>query len=396
MNILSILNRRQELFQDDIENNIRKISSKIKDGRFLVIGGAGSIGSQLVKELFLYDPKVLHVIDLSENGLVELVRQLRSTTGYGNGDFRALPLDVGSNIFDAFIATSGGYDYILNLSALKHVRSEKDPFTLMRLIEVNIFNAVKLARLANKYKASYFVISTDKAANPVNLMGASKRLMEKFLHNADFSMVTMSRFANVAFSEGSLLQSFKARFNEFQPIVAPCDVERYFITPRESGRLCLLTSLLGQNGEIFVPKKNYELKLTRFSDVAQRFIESMGYEIHLCQSEEEARKSIANDISNKRWPLYLFESNTTGEKMYEEFYTSDEYVDEKKFKDVGVISCKQLNSHEQARLFKFEDAIRHIVESDWEWKKEDIVKIFIEALPELNYADHGRYLDEKM
>jgi FlaA1/EpsC-like NDP-sugar epimerase len=396
LNILNLLNRTQELFEDDIANNREKISSKIKDGRFLVIGGAGSIGSQLVKELFLYDPKVLHVVDLSENGLVELVRQLRSTTGYGDGDFRALPLDVGSNIFDAFIATSGGYDYILNLSALKHVRSEKDPFTLMRLIEVNIFNAVKLARLANKYKASYFVISTDKAANPVNLMGASKRLMEKFLHITNFSRVTMSRFANVAFSEGSLLQSFKSRFNEFQPIVAPCDVERYFITPRESGRLCLLAALLGQNREIFVPKKNEELKLTRFSDIARRFIESMGYEVHFCRSEEEARKSMTVDISSKRWPLYLFESDTTGEKMYEEFYTSEEYVDEKKFKDVGVICFNQLNSHDQVRLFKFEDAIRGIVQSDSEWKKEDIVKIFIEALPELNYVDHGRYLDEKM
>lgn len=391
-----MLNRTQELFEEDIEKNIEIISSKIKKGKFLVIGGAGSIGSQLVKELFIYDPKVLHVVDISENGLVELVRQLRSTTGYGSGDFRALPLDVGSNIFDAFTSSSGGYDYILNLSALKHVRSEKDPFTLMRLLEVNIFNAVKLARLANKYKASYFVISTDKAANPVNLMGASKRLMEKFLHNFDFSTVTMSRFANVAFSEGSLLQSFKARFNEFQPIVAPSDVERYFITPRESGRLCLLAALLGENREIFVPKKNDELRLTRFSDIARRFIEAMGYEIHLCQSEEEARKSLATDISKKKWPLYLFESDTTGEKMYEEFYTSDEHVDEKKFKDVGVICCNQPNANDQARLVKFEDAIRCMHKRDAGWRKEDIVKIIIEALPELNYADHGKYLDDKM
>lgn len=390
------MNRSRSLFEADIELNLNEIRSIVKASRFLVVGGAGSIGRQLVKELFSYDPMVLHVIDLSENGLVELVRQIRSTSGYGAGDFRALPLDVGSSFFDAFIKSSGGYDFILNLSALKHVRSEKDPYTLMRLIEVNIFNAVKLAMMAKKFNAKYFVVSTDKAANPVNLMGASKRIMEKFMLSGEFSEVSMARFANVAFSDGSLLQSFQNRLQERQPIVAPNDVERYFLTPKESGWLCLLSALFGRDGEIFVPKMSDEIKLTKFSDIAERYIKEMGLSLHYCHSEEEARKYLTHNWGDKKWPVYFFESDTTGEKLYEEFYTSNEHVEFKRFKDIGVIIQNKLPLHEINMLKKFEEQIHEIMMRDVPWKKEEIVTIFLHAIPELTYEDRGRYLDEKM
>ena len=259
---LDILGRNKSLFKEDLLKHDKHIIKEIKKSSFLVIGGAGTIGQATIKEIFKRNPRKLHVVDISENNLVELVRNLRSSLGYITGEFRALPLDCGSNIFDQFITTQS-YDYVLNLSAIKHVRSEKDTFTIMRMIETNILNTDKTVVQALKQRAKkYFAVSTDKASNPVNMMGCSKRIMEMFLmtHSNDINIST-ARFANVAFSDGSLLHGFKQRIDKNQPISAPNDVKRYFVTREESGLICLFSTILGENRDVFFPKLSGELNL---------------------------------------------------------------------------------------------------------------------------------------
>ena len=232
------------------------LDSSVSESSFLVLGAAGTIGQAVTKEIFKRNPKKLHCVDISENNLVELVRDIRSEYGYIDGDFQTFALDVGSPIYDAFIESDGVYDYVLNLSALKHVRSEKDPYTLMRMIEVNILNTIKTIKQSKEKRVKkYFCVSTDKAANPVNMMGASKRIMELFLMRESVDMnISTARFANVAYSDGSLLHGFKMRMEKHQPIVAPNDVRRYFVSKEESGQLCLMSTILGDNCDIFFPK----------------------------------------------------------------------------------------------------------------------------------------------
>ena len=274
MNMLTLIGRDSELFEDDIKTYEKELSEKVSSSSFLVIGGAGSIGQAVTKEIFKRNPKKLHVVDISENNMVELVRDIRSSLGYIDGEFATFALDIGSIQYDAFIKNDGKYDYVLNLSALKHVRSEKDPFTLMRLIEVNIENTDKtvLQSIENGVK-KYFCVSTDKAANPVNMMGASKRIMEMFLMRRSLQIpISTARFANVAFSDGSLLHGFNQRIQKRQPISAPSDVRRYFVTPKESGELCLMSCLLGENRDIFFPKLSDKLHLITFADIAVKYL----------------------------------------------------------------------------------------------------------------------------
>ena len=268
--ILPLIGRTDALFTNDIENYESKLLSIVTGSRFLVLGGAGSIGQAVTKEIFKRNPKKLHVVDISENNMVELVRDIRSSFGYINGDFQTFALDIGSIEYDAFIKADGQYDYVLNLSALKHVRSEKDPFTLMRMIDVNVFNTDKtIQQSIDAGVKKYFCVSTDKAANPVNMMGASKRIMEMFLMRKSEQIdISTARFANVAFSDGSLLHGFNQRIQKNQPIVAPNDIKRYFVTPQESGELCLMSCIFGENRDIFFPKLSEALHLITFADIA--------------------------------------------------------------------------------------------------------------------------------
>jgi len=299
MNILNLIGRKKPLFEQDISSMDKQIADKVSSSTFLVLGGAGSIGQAVVKEIFKRSPKKLHVVDISENNLAELVRDIRSSFGYISGDFQTFTLDIGSHTYDAFIENDGKYDYVLNLSALKHVQSEKDPFTLMRMIEVNILNTEKTIQQAiAKGSKKYFCVSTDKASNPVNMMGASKRIMEKFLlKNSRKIAISTARFANVAFSDGSLLHSFKKRLEKLQPIVAPTDVKRYFVTPEESGQLCLMSCLFGETRDIFFPKLSQELDLITFSSIAEKFLNAQGYEVHICDSEKQARSLVTDYTS---------------------------------------------------------------------------------------------------
>jgi FlaA1/EpsC-like NDP-sugar epimerase len=256
MNILELIGRERPLFDTDVSMHAQQLSALVADSRFLVIGGAGSIGQAVTREIFKRNPKVLHVVDISETTWWSWYATSAARWATSRGDFATFAIDCGGREFEALMHASGGYDYVLNLSALKHVRSEKDPFTLMRLVEVNVLNTIKTMELARTHGArKYFCVSTDKAANPVNMMGASKRIMEMFLMRTSQSLpLSTARFANVAFSDGSLLHGFNQRFAKHQPISAPNDVRRYFVTPQESGELCLMSCLLGENRDIFFPK----------------------------------------------------------------------------------------------------------------------------------------------
>lgn len=395
MNYLKIIGRSQELFSIDVERHNKEMLEIVSGARFLIIGGAGSIGQAVTKEIFKRNPKVLHIVDISENNMVELVRDIRSTLGYIKGDFKTFAIDSGSIEFNALIESEDTYDYIFNLSALKHVRSEKDPFTLMRMIEVNIFNTLKTIQLANRSGAKkYFCVSTDKAANPVNMMGASKRIMEMYAMRESLSQeISMARFANVAFSDGSLLHGFNLRFAKRQPFSAPNDVRRYFVTPQESGELCLLSGLLGKNRDIFFPKLNENLHLIKFSDIAIKYLEELGFTPYECQSEGEARIRANELIKKKYWPCYFFKSDTTGEKDFEEFYTDKEVLDMNYFKTIGVIKNKAVFN--EKKLNDFMTSYQKLKDNG-AWSKEDIILEYKKLLPEFDHKETGKNLDQKM
>ena len=395
MNILKLIGRTAPLFNEDISSRRKELEALVSNSRFLVIGGAGSIGQAVTREIFKRNPLALHIVDISENNMVELVRDIRSTLGYIDGDFRTFALDCGSNEYRALMNANEGYDYVLNLSALKHVRSEKDPFTLMRLIEVNILNTIKTVQVAKEQCAKkYFCVSTDKAANPVNMMGASKRIMEMFLMRESESIkISTARFANVAFSDGSLLHGFNQRFAKRQPISAPNDVRRYFVTPQESGELCLMSCLLGENRDIFFPKLSEQLHLTTFSDIAERYIEDLGFEPYHCSTEEEARDRSDQLIASKRWPCYFFKSDTSGEKDFEEFFTDNETLDMNRFQNLGVI--KNEANFSSNMLDNFLEVINDLrIQPVWE--KAPIVDLFNEMIPDFDHKETGKYLDGRM
>jgi len=395
VNSLKLIGRTQELFQTDMEKYNIMLKRLISSSSFLVIGGAGSIGQAVTKEIFKRNPKKLHIVDISENNMVELVRDIRSSLGYIDGEFKTFALDVGSDIYDAFIKADGTYDYVLNLSALKHVRSEKDPFTLMRMIDVNIFNTDKTLKqaIANGTK-KYFCVSTDKAANPVNMMGASKRIMEMFVHRRSKEIeVSMARFANVAFSDGSLLHGFNQRIEKKQPIVAPNDIKRYFVTPQESGELCLMSCMFGENRDIFFPKLSEELHLTSFSDIAIKYLEAKGYEPYLCQTEEEARELAKTLPSQGKWPCLFTSSDTTGEKDFEEFFTDTETLDMERFENFGII--KNEIDFNASLLDEFETTIQTLKKRR-SWEKEEIIDLFLKIIPDFGHRETGKYLDGKM
>ena len=397
MHYLSLVGRTSKLFSNDLHKNKDILSSNISNSKFLVIGGAGSIGQSVVREIFKRNPACLHVVDLSENNMVELVRDIRSSVGYNDGDFRTFSIDCDSLEFDSLMLKYGPYDYVFNLSAMKHVRSEKDPFTLMRMVIVNIFNTIKTMNLANNQKTKkYFCVSTDKAANPVNMMGASKRIMEMFLMQESINTsldISMARFANVAFSDGSLLHGFNQRFAKKQPITAPLDVKRYFLTPQESGELCLLSAILGDNMEIFFPKLNEELHLITFAEIARRFVESYGYKCYECSSEDEARKKASELIKKKQWPCYFFKSDTTGEKDFEEFYTSQESLDLSTHIDIGIVKPDIII--DEKKLHSFLNNIDEL-RTNGSWEKQDILSLFCDLLPDFDHKELGKDLDQKM
>ncbi len=389
IDILSLIGRDEPLFSSDMARVDTELKDIVNQSKFLVVGGAGSIGSAVVKERFAREPKTLDVVDISENNLVELVRDIRSSYGYISGEFATYAIDAGSQIFNKLIS-SNEYDYVLNLSALKHVRSEKDPYTLMRLIQTNIFNSDEMMKKSKRY----FTVSSDKAANPANMMGASKRIMEMYaFYRSSVTPVSMARFANVAFSDGSLLYGFEQRMRKLQPIVAPNDVRRYFITPKESGELCLISAIYGSNRDIFFPKLDKGLNLIKFSDIAIKYLNAKGYEPYICEDENEARAKAKELAKAKKWACLFSSSDTTGEKDYEEFYTGSEKLDMDRFDTIDVIENDVINNAENLEIFK--QNIKAMI-YDNKFDKNAIMAEFMRVLPEFNHIEKGRYLDGKM
>ena len=393
--ILKIIGRADYLFEEDLVKRKAEILEKTNRKKFLVVGGGGTIGQAVVKEIIKTHADCVHVVDISENNLVELVRDIRSSSRDFHADLKTFAIDVGSREFSAYINQQNAYDFILNLSALKHVRSERDPYTLSRLIDVNIFNSILLASSAREMGSEkYFCVSTDKAANPVNIMGASKRMMELFLYrDSENQNISTARFANVAFSDGSLLAGFRERLNKQQPIAVPKDIRRYFVTPREAGELCLLSCLFGENRDTFFPKKNERFRDETLVAVATRYLEGLGFEVSECESEDEARKKGPELIRLKKWPCYFFNSDTTGEKPFEEFFTQGELIDFDTFKAIGVVK-NYLNQNSP----DLNDFVSDI--DKWRqnrvWSKKDLIEIFKSHLPELRHFEKNKDLDQKM
>ena len=395
MNSLNILENETTGLSSELNQILSKFNTKISKSKFLVLGGAGSIGQEVVKKIFQFKPKKLHIVDLSENNLVELVRDIRSSYGYIKGEFKVHALDIGSREYDKFIEQDGNYDYVMNLSALKHVRSEKDPFTLIRLISTNIFNVEKtLKQSIKKGVKNYFSVSTDKAANPANIMGASKRIMELFMFKESSKInVTSARFANVLFSDGSLLYSFNQRISKKQPIVAPLDIKRYFISRNQAAELCLIAALEGNNRDIFFPKLNSKNDLKSFKGIVLSYLKEKGLSPIECKTEQDARNMIIKNKNKDMWPCFFSSSETTGEKPFEEFYSLKESINLSRYSTIGVVENPETMEFKNINRFKVE--IENFKKRK-KWERYDIIQIFKNTLSEFDHIEKNKFLDDKM
>lgn len=388
--------RQTSLFAADIENNIKKLQQEIHGKSVCVIGGAGTIGSSFIRAVLPFKPAKLVVIDLNENGLAELTRDLRSTYGmYIPNEYRTYTLNFADSIFTRIFREEKGFDIVANFSAHKHVRSEKDKYSVQALIENNDIKAKKFMDLLCEYPPKhFFCVSTDKAANPVNIMGASKRIMEDMVmaYTSKFK-VTTARFANVAFSNGSLPDGWLNRVKKKQPLAAPNDVKRYFVSLDESGQICMLACILGKNGEIFFPKLGEGQMLT-FSAICDNYVKSIGCEKIECANDEEAKK-IANEMSynTNKYPVVYFKSDTTGEKAYEEFYVSGEKLDMNRFQGIGII--EESERRPMADVESFFTEMEEIFANP-SFTKEEVVKSIKRFIPNFEHEEKGKNLDQKM
>jgi len=390
-----VTKRDKSFFDNDLINNKERLTKEIRGKSILVIGGAGTIGSSFIKAVLNYSPSELIVVDNNENGLTELTRTLRSdSTIIVPENYLTYPMSFNSDVFYKMLKKHGKFDVVANFAAHKHVRSEKDSFSIEAMIKNNVLDAKRLLDYLKQHKpAHFFCVSTDKAANPVNVMGGSKKLMENVIMSYSKDLkITTARFANVAFSNGSLLYGYIERLLQRQPISCPSDVKRFFVSPEESGEICLLTCILGNSGDIYFPKLN-EDQLVNFKEITEDFFKYLGKEIKICNNEYEAKEYALNITDNSPYPVYFFKTDTSGEKLYEEFYTSEDQIDLKKFNSIGIIknsikptfSDVDLIIQEIENLFKRDD-----------YEKEDIIKVMNRLLPDFNHIETGKTLDQKM
>jgi FlaA1/EpsC-like NDP-sugar epimerase len=397
MNVDTIIGRSDRLFADDLKKFEAEVADRITGKRVLVYGGAGSIGRQVVRQCFALSPAAIHVVDISENNLVEVVRDVRSSLGYIDGETLFLPLAMNGPETRAFLAEQQPYDLVFNLAAMKHVRSEKDAYSLMRMIATNVLDVRDtLTRAAEGNAGKYFAVSTDKAKNPANLMGATKRIMEDFLFADTVDVpVSTARFANVAFSDGSLLHGFTQRLAHRQPLSAPRDVRRYFVTGEESGMLCLAAATLGAHREILFPALDANTDLIDFAEIARRYLRASGYEPVEMATEDEARRKVEECASRRQWPCYFFDSDTTGEKPFEEFYGASDDVDWDRFKTIGVIRQPPLDAASRQRAETFAQTVE-AMRAAGRWTRPALVEAIRTACPELDHIETGTFLDSKM
>jgi FlaA1/EpsC-like NDP-sugar epimerase len=391
-----VIKREYSLFSQDIKNNTDRLYERIEDKSVLVIGGAGSIGKSFIKALLPFKPRTLLVVDISENGLAELTRDLRSTAGlYIPEDYIPYPMSYVDCVFEKLFRHRGGFNLVVNFSAHKHVRSEKDIYSVEALLQNNIIRTKKLLNLLVEFPPErFFCVSTDKAANPVNVMGASKKIMEELVFSySDIFTVNTARFANVAFSNGSLPAGFLKRIAKLQPISAPSGLRRYFVSPQESGEICLLACMLGNNREIFFPKLERAQMMT-FSDIAVELLVAHGYTpIEYTSSEEAIKASAKLKTGSVEYPVYFSKSDTTGEKDSEEFYTLDETIDIVRFSSMGIITDVAMPRKEKLDMF-FNQLNSVFSKSDM--TKTEVIQILKEYLPNFEHEEKNRFLDEKM
>lgn len=392
-----VTERENSLFLNDLVTFHQDLKSKTEGKTALVIGGAGTIGSSFIKALLHFNISKLYVIDINENGLTELVRDIRSSVGLNvPDDLKTYPISFSDPVFKKMFLASGPFDIVANFAAHKHVRSEKDHYSIEAMVQNNVLKAKALLDiLVENPPAHFFCVSTDKAANPVNVMGASKKLMEDLIITySDRLQITTARFANVAFSNGSLPFGFMERLAKQQPFSSPLNIKRYFVSPEESGQICLLACLLGQSGEIFFPKLDYNKNMKTFSDIAVSLLKEMGFEPDVCKTETEAREKaeqLKSDSSS--YPVYFFESNTSGEKSFEEFYTEDEELDMQSFSGLGVIKNTERKSTQE--LMKIFSELETTFSSS-AITKADVVKILKNYLPNFDHIEKGKNLDQSM
>ena len=390
-----IIKREKSFFEADLISNQKTLTKEIKGKTILVIGGAGTIGSSFIKAALSYQPNELVVVDINENGLTELTRTLRSDKNINVPDeYITYPISFNSDIFYKMLNKHGPFDIVANFAAHKHVRSEKDVFSTEAMIINNVIDAKRFLDFLEVNKPShFFCVSTDKAANPVNLMGASKKLMENIImsYSKDFK-ITTARFANVAFSNGSLLDGYIQRLLQRQPISCPSDVKRFFVSPQESGEICLMTCILGDSGDIFFPKLT-ESQLVSFKQITEDLFKYLNKKIHICSSEANAKDYASKMRDNSAYPVYFFKTDTSGEKLYEEFYTSDDKLNLNKFQSIGIIT----NSAKPSRL-EVESVLDRLnnLFSKKVYLKHDIIKSMSELIPSFNHIETGRSLDQKM
>ena len=390
-----VTKRENSFFENDLINNKQKLTKEIKEKSILVIGGAGTIGSSYIKAALRYHPSKLIVVDTNENGLTELTRTLRSDSNIIVPEsYLTYPMSFSSKVFYKMAKSHGTFDIVANFAAHKHVRSEKDSFSIEAMIKNNVLDAKKFLDYLKLNKPShFFCVSTDKAANPVNVMGGSKKMMENVIMSYSRDLkITTARFANVAFSNGSLLYGYMERLLQRQPISCPSDVKRFFVSPEESGEICLLTSILGNSGDIYFPKLN-ENQMVNFKAITEDFFKYLNKDIMICKSEKEAKEIASKRSDNSSYPVYFFKTDTSGEKLYEEFYTSEDEVNFNLYKSIGVISnsLKPSFSEMEVTIKKIETFFKK--ES---YNKEDIIKIMNKILPNFNHIETGKSLDQKM
>ena len=391
-----VTKREKSMFLQDIEANRAALSEKIAGKSVLVIGGAGSIGSSFIRAILPFRPASLVVVDTNENALAELTRDLRSTKGmFVPADYLPYPMDFSSAVFEKMFRAHGGFQIVANFSAHKHVRSEKDIYSVEALLKNNVLHAKRLLDLLAEFPPEeYFCVSTDKAANPVNIMGASKRIMEDviFAYSDKFPVKT-ARFANVAFSNGSLPAGFLARMQKLQPLSAPSDVTRYFVSPEESGQICMLACMLGGNREIFFPKLE-KAQMMSFDEIATKLLESQGFTVLQCDSDAEAvERAQALQAGSKQYPVHYAVSDTSGEKPYEEFFTDSETTDMARLSALGVVTGKEIPNRENITVL-FRDLTAAFQKDDV--TKEEIVRILKAYLPNFEHMETGKSLDTKM
>ena len=388
--------RKESMFLDDIRENYKVLKNRLVNSRIAILGAAGSIGSSVVKNILAFNPRSVTLIDINENNLVEVVRDLRSSCNISvPQDFSALPIAFGSIEMKRYFIETKPFNYILNLSAIKHVRSEKNIYSLIRMVDTNILYLYEFLEFLPYKCEKVFSVSTDKATNPSNLMGASKLIMENILFLYSHNLPTSTaRFANVAFSDGSLPYGFLKRIEKKQPIAAPVDVKRFFITHEEAGQLCLLSCVSGENRDVFFPKLQKDLHELTFSEIAVRLLEHLGYEPYECSSEVEAKKKSSELIRNKKWPCFFFKSDTTGEKEYEEFFEDSDELDLNRYKNIGIIK-KDKKTVDEIKIKNFIE-FAYKAKMNNSITKNDYVREFKKIVPKLTHIEKGRNLDQKM